>query len=121
MSAAKKQQTTRAEQEKLLEEFFKNLGNETFLGHAFIFEGKDLGEPDSSSNEDNDEESIANDEEIKTNLQEADLETRETMDVDEGEVEESLPQKQKFKNLGEVVNEKNYDELPEQKKVSDNS
>ena len=43
------------------------------------------------------------------------------MDVDEGEVEESLPQKQKFKNLGEVVNEKNYDELPEQKKVSDNS
>ena len=30
MSAAKKRQTTRAEQEKLLEEFFKNLGNERF-------------------------------------------------------------------------------------------
>ena len=54
-------------------------------------------------------------EEIKTNLQEADFETPETMDVDEEEVEESLPWKQKFKNLDEVVNE-NYDELPQQKK-----
>ena len=34
------------------------------------------------------------------------------MDVDEEEVEESLSQKQKFKNLDEVVNQKNYDELP---------
>ena len=44
-------------------------------------------------------------EEIKTNLQEANFETPETMDVDEEEVEESLPWKQKFKNLDEVVNE----------------
>ena len=115
MSAAKKPQTTRAEQKKLLEEFYKNLGNETFLGHAFIGEGEDLGEPDSSSDEDNDEESIANEEEIKTNLQEEDFETPETMDVDEEEGEESLPRKQNFKNLDEVVNEKNYDELPQQK------
>ena len=116
MSAAKKWQTTRAEQEKLLEEFYENLGNETFLGHAFIGEGEDLGKPDSSSDEDNKEESIANEEEIETNLQEADFETPETIDVDEEEVEESLPWKQKFKNLDEVVNEKNYDELPQQKK-----
>ena len=34
------------------------------------------------------------------------------MDVDEEEVEESLPQKQKFKNLDKVVNQQNYDELP---------
>ena len=115
MSAAKKWQTTRAEQEKLLEEFYENLGNETFLGHAFIGEGEDLGKPDSSSDEDNKEESIANEEEIETNLQEADFETPETIDVDEEEVEESLPWKQKFKNLDEVVNEKNYDELPQQK------
>ena len=117
MSAAKKRQTTRAEEEKLLEEFYENLGHETFLGHAFIGEGKDFGEPDCSSDEDNDEESIANEEEIKTNLQEADFETPETMNVDEEveEVEESLPRKQKFKNLDEVVNEKNYDELPQQK------
>ena len=112
MSAAKKRRTTTDEQEKLLEEFYKNLGNETFLGHAFIGEGEDLGEPDSSSDEDNNEESNANEEEIVTNLQEADFETPETMDVDEEEVEESLPQKQKFKNLDEVVNQKNYDELP---------
>ena len=111
MSAAKKQRTTRAEEEKLLEEFYKNLGNETFLGHAFIVEGEDLGKPDSSSDEDNDEESIANEEEIETSLQEADFETPETMDVHEEEVEESLLRKQKFKNLDEVVNEKNYDEL----------
>ena len=116
MSAAKKRRTTRAEQEKLLEEVYENLGSETFLGHAFIGEGKDLGEPDSSSDEDNDEESIANEEEIKTNLQEADFETPEAMNVDEEEVEKSLPRKQKFKNLDEVVNEKNYDELPQQKK-----
>ena len=115
MSAAKKRRTTTAEQEKLLEEFYKNLGNETFLGHAFIGEGEDLGEPDSSSDEDNDEESNANEEEIVTNLQEADFETPETMDVDEEEARESLPRKQKFKNLDEVVNE-NYDELPQQKK-----
>ena len=38
------------------------------------------------------------------------------MDVDEEEARESLPRKQKFKNLDEVVNEKNYDELPQQKK-----
>ena len=116
MSAAKKRQTTRAEEEKLLEEFYENLGHKTFLGHAFIGEGKDFGEPDCSSDEDNDEESIANEEEIKTNLQEADFETPETMNVDEEEVEESLPRKQKIKNLDEVVNEKNYDRLPQQKK-----
>ena len=111
MSAAKKRRTTRADQEKLLEEFNENLGNETFLRHVFIGEGEDLGEPDSSSDEDNDEESIANEEEIETSLQEADFETPETMDVHEEEVEESLLRKQKFKNLDEVVKEKNYDEL----------
>ena len=116
MSAAKKRRTTTAEQEKLLEEFYKNLGNETFLGHAFIGEGEDLGEPNISSDEDNDEESIANEEEIETNLQEADFETPETIDVDKEEVQKNLPRKQKFKNLDEVVNEKNYDELSQQKK-----
>ena len=58
MSAAKKRRTNRGELEKLLGEFYENLGNETFLGHVFIGEGEDLGEPDSSSDEDNDEESI---------------------------------------------------------------
>ena len=86
-----------------------------FLGYIFIGEGEDLGEPDSSSDEDNDEQSIANEEEIETNLQEADFETPETMDVYEGEVQESLSRKQKFKNLNKVVSEKNYDELPQQK------
>ena len=93
MSAAKKRRTTRADQEKLLEEFNENLGNETFLRHVFIGEGEDLGEPDSSSDEDKDEKSTANEEEIETNLQEADFETPETMDVDEEEAAESLPRK----------------------------
>ena len=101
--------------EKLLEEFYENLENETFLGNAFTGEKEDLGEPDSSLDEDNDEESIANEEEIETNLQEADFETPETIDVDKEEVQKNLPRKQKFKNLDEVVNEKNYDELPQQK------
>ena len=79
MSAAKKQRTTRAEQEKLLEEFYENLGNETFLGYAFIDEGEDLGEPDSSSDEDYDEESTANEEKFEKKLQEADSETLEAM------------------------------------------
>ena len=48
-------------------------------------------------NEDNYEEGIANAEEIETNLQEADFETPETMAVDEEEMEESLPLKQKLK------------------------
>ena len=102
--------------EKLLEEFYENLENETFLGNAFTGEKEDLGEPDSSLDEDNDEESIANEQEIETNLQEADFETPETIDVDKEEVQKNLPRKQKFKNLDEVVNEKNYDELPQQKK-----
>ena len=102
--------------EKLLEEFYENLENETFLGNAFTGEKEDLGEPDSSLDEDNDEESIANEEEIETNLQEADFETPETIDVDKEEVQKNLPRKQKFKNLDEVVNEKNYDELSQQKK-----
>ena len=38
------------------------------------------------------------------------------MDVTEEEVEESFPRKHKFKNLDEVVIEKNYDELPQQKR-----
>ena len=101
--------------EKLLEEFYENLENETFLGNAFTGEKEDLGEPDSSLDEDNDEESIANEEEIETNLQ-ADFETPETMDVDKEEVQKNPPRKQKLKNLDEVVNEKNYDELPQQKK-----
>ena len=79
MSAAKKQRTTRAEQEKLLEEFYENLVNETFLGYAFIDEGEDLGEPDSSSDEDYDEESTANEEKFEKKLQEADSETLEAM------------------------------------------
>ena len=37
------------------------------------------------------------------------------MDVDKEEVQKNLPRKQKFKNLDEVVNEKNYIE-PQQKK-----
>ena len=102
--------------EKLLEEFYENLENETFLGNAFTGEKEDLGEPDSSLDEDNDEESIANEEEIETNLQEADFETPETIDADKEEVQKNLPRKQKFKNLDEVVNEKNYDELSQQKK-----
>ena len=102
--------------EKLLEEFYENLENETFLGNAFTGEKEDLGEPDSSLDEDNDEESIANEEEIETNLQEADFEIPETIDVDKEEVQKNLPRKQKFKNLDEVVNEKNYDELSQQKK-----
>ena len=116
MSAAKKWRTTRVELEKLLEEFYENVENETFLGNAFTGEKEDLGESDSSLDEDNDKESIANEEEIETNLQEADFETPETMDVDKEEVQKNLPRKQKFKNLDEVVNEKNYDELPQQKK-----
>ena len=48
-------------------------------------------------NEDNYEEGIANAEEIETNLKEADFETPETMAVDEEEMEESLPLKQKLK------------------------
>ena len=79
--------------------FTKKLGNKNFLKHVFIGEGEDLGEPDSSSDEDNDEESIVNEKEFKTNLQEAEFETPETMDVTEEEVEESFPQKHKFKNL----------------------
>ena len=86
------------------------------MGHAFIGKGEDLGEPDSSSDEDKDEESIPNEEEIETNLQEADFETPETMNVDEEEVAESLPRKQKFKNLDEVINEKKYDQLRQHKK-----
>ena len=104
MSAAKKWQRTRAEGEKLLEQFYENLGNETFLTHAFIGEGEDLGEPDSCSDEDNNEESVVNEQEIETNLQGADFEAPETMDVDEEKVEESLPRKQEFKNLDEIVN-----------------
>ena len=38
------------------------------------------------------------------------------MDADEEEVGESLPRKQNFKNLDLVVNEKNYDELPQQRR-----
>ena len=38
------------------------------------------------------------------------------MNVDEEDVGKSLPRKQKFKNSDEVVNEKNYDQLSQQKK-----
>ena len=74
------------------------------MSHPFTGEGEDLGEPDSSSDEDNNEESIVNEYEIETNLQGADFEAPETMDVDEEKVEESLPRKQEFKNFDEVVN-----------------
>ena len=39
------------------------------------------------------------------------------MDVVEENDQQKLPRKQKFKNLDEVLNEMNYDELPQQKKV----
>ena len=51
--------------QKILEEFYDDLWNENFLGHAFIVEGEDLSELDSSLDEDNNEESIANVEEIE--------------------------------------------------------
>ena len=77
MSATKKLWTTRAEQEKLLENFYKSLEDETFLGHAFICEGKDLNEPSSSSVGNDEEESIATVEETETNIQKEDADTLE--------------------------------------------
>ena len=100
MSAAKKWRTTRVELEKLLEEFYENVENETFLGNAFTGEKEDLGEPDSSLDEDNDKESIANEEEIETNLQEADFETPETKDVNEEEERRKSSTETKIQKFG---------------------
>lgn len=45
MDATKNRRTTSAEKEKLLKEFSESLEGETFFGHAFISEGKNLDEP----------------------------------------------------------------------------
>ena len=62
------------------------------------------------------EESIAIEEKTETNMQEEAVDTPEAMDVVEENEQQKLLRKQKFKNLGEILNEMNYGELPQKKR-----
>ena len=121
MPATKKRRTTRAEQGKLLADFYESFEDKTFPGHDFMGEGEDLDEFGSSSDEDDKEESIAIKKDTQTNIQEESVDTPEAMDVVEENEQQKLPRKQKFNNLDEVLNEMNYDKLSQQKEGRENS
>ena len=87
--------TSPAEQQQLLEDFYNDLDDETFLGHEFGGKGKDESNISCSSSD--------------TDVDVSDKDTDCTSQpVDE---EDLVPRKQKFKNLDDVLDLNNYDIL----------
>ena len=85
-----------AEQQQLLEDFYNDLDDETFLGHEFGGKGEDESNISCSYSD--------------TDVDVSDKDTDCTSQpVDE---EDLVPRKQKFKNLDDVLDLNNYDILP---------
>lgn len=107
----KRRRRTAAESDRLLKDFYEKLDNESFLGNDFFGKDDPVGEPDSSSDENSKDENIESREETEECVQ------PEKGSIDTHEVAEQpqFPRNQIFKNLNEVLNESNYEELPEQK------
>ena len=75
-----------ADSEKLLQEFYENLGGDTFFGHSFI--GKDDAEEHDTLSSD-------------SNIEEA-ADVEPTDEVEYVDVVGAVPRKQKFLNLDDV-------------------
>ena len=87
-----------AEQQQLLEDFYNDLDDETFLGHEFGGEGEDEANISRSSS--------------NTDVDVSDKDTDCTLQpVDEKSL---VPRKQEFKNLNDVLDLNNYSILPPQ-------
>ena len=116
MRPKRKYQTT-SEQNALLEEFYRELDeeDEPFLGNRFVGEANDTDTDYESDN--NGADIVAEDLEekpiIDSNVEDLEIEPVETV-TEQGNDE--LPNKQKFKNLTEVLNETNSSDVPAQKK-----
>ena len=86
----------------MLEDFYNDLDDETFLGHEFGGKGEDESNISCSSSD--------------TDVDVSDKDTDCTSQpVDE---EDLVPRKQKFKNLDDVLDLNNYDILPPQELIS---
>ena len=87
-----------AEQQQLLEDFYNDLDDETFLGQEFSGEGEDEANISCSSSD--------------TDVDVSDKDTDCTSQpVDE---ESLVPRKEKLKNLNDVLHLNNYNILPPQ-------
>ena len=98
----KKLYTSLAEQQQLLEDFYDNLDNETFLGHEFGGEGEDESNISCSSSD--------------TDVGVFDKDTDCTSQPVDEEV--LVPRKQKFKSLDDVLDLNNCDILPPQEPIT---
>ena len=104
MPPKKKQKlyTSIAEQQQLLEDFYIELNDETFLGHEFGGEGENESSISCSSSD--------------TDVDVSDKDTDcASQPVDE---EDLVPRKQKFKNLDNVSDLNNYDILLPQEPIT---
>ena len=104
MPPKKKQKmyTSLAEQQQLLEDFYNDLDDETFLGHKFGGEGEDESNISCSSS----------DTYVDVSNKDTDFTSQP---VDE---EDLRPRKQKFKNLNDVFDLCNYNTLPPQELIT---
>lgn len=94
-----KRKLTATEQERLLQQFYDELDDDTFLGHSL--EGEDDIPPDDDSSESDSSGEC----EIDMGLDE---------DVPVDDIVDNPPRKQLFSNLDDVLNLDNYEQLPEQ-------
>ena len=104
-------------QEQLLQDFYDNLDadDDTFLGHQFVDSDGDFSDDDSDYGNGcvDDDEEIPDDVETEPNAEGVDEAIEEPETIDEP-LPVVRPKKQKFKRLGEVLDDDKYIDLPNQ-------
>ena len=115
MTLKRKVYVSADQQQRILQQFYDDLDNDSFLGHSFE------GENDANyfSDDDSDESPVEND---GNGPGESDrpieIENEIDMGLDENapvdDIVDNPPRKEKFSNLDDVLNLDNYDQLPQQ-------
>ena len=113
MTSKRKAYVSADQQQRILQQFYDDLDNDSFLGHSF--EGEN--DANSFSDDDSDESPVENDSPGESDgpikiENEIDMGLDENAPVDDSV--DNTPRKQKFSNLDDVLNLDNYDQLPQQ-------
>ena len=113
MTSKRKAYVSADQQQRILQQFYDDLNNDSFLGHSF--EGEN--DANSFSDDDSDEVLFENDGPGESDGP-IEIENEIDMGLDENapvdDIVDNPPRKQKFSNLDDVLNLDNYDELPQQ-------
>ena len=113
MTSKRKAYVSADQQQRILQQFYDDLDNDSFLGHSF--EGEN--DANSCSDDDSDESPVENDGPSESDgpikiENKIDMGLNENAPVDD--IVDNPPRKQTFSNLDDVLNLDNYDQLPQQ-------